>query len=92
MDGSDFPVSQSLPYATSHSRVVGRKAGRRERDLSFGLNMNKYPKNQSELSDMAWSYRVGLSKMAQGGNRDAPEADRHGVADYFDYHKFRTSF
>jgi NAD+ synthase len=46
--------------------------------------MNKYPKNQSELSDMAWSYRVGLVKMARETGMLPKLID--DVADYFDYH------
>ena len=46
--------------------------------------MNKYPKNQSELSDMAWSYRVGLVTMARETGMLPKLID--DVADYFDYH------
>ena len=46
--------------------------------------MNKYPKNQSELSDMAWSYRVGLVKIARETGMLPKLID--DVADYFDYH------
>lgn len=46
--------------------------------------MHKYPKNQSELSDMAWSYRVGLVTMARETGMLPKLID--DVADYFDYH------